>query len=351
MNSLYRDNEVSLSSDLKADLRELSGPYPDDKIFLLFEKNTWTYCEPLIRGFRDVPDNHVLVLREGEEQKNIQQVMEVWSRFGEQGLDRRSLVINIGGGMLTDLGGFAASTLKRGVEFINVPTTLLAMVDASVGGKSGINFRGLKNEVGVIRQPHHVVLFLPFLKTLDRENMLSGFAEMLKAGLIADEGLWRRLKQFDLENYVEADLADLIWQSVRIKKRIVEEDPSETGIRKALNFGHTIGHAFESESLHAGTPCHHGFAVAWGMIAEACLSVSRLGLPAEDLKEIRETVIRLYGNLPDGFRKPEVLIPWMRFDKKNSDNQINFTLLEKTGKCRVNCTATEEEITHTLLTF
>jgi 3-dehydroquinate synthase len=351
MKSLFRDKEVSLSSQLKEDLRELSASYAADKVFMVFESNTWTHCWPLIRDFREIPDNQILVLMEGEDQKNIQQVMEVWSRFGERGIDRKSLIINVGGGMLTDLGGFAASTLKRGVAFINVPTTLLAMVDASVGGKSGINFRGFKNEIGVIRQPLHVVLFLPFLHTLDQDNLLSGYAEMLKAGLIADAGLWKHLKDYNIGSFEEQELSGLIWRSVQIKKIVVEADPEEGGIRKSLNFGHTIGHAFESESLHSGHPYHHGFAVAWGMMAEAWLSVKKLGFPQDDYQEIRETIIRLYGMPPAGFRNPEVLIPWMRFDKKNSGNQINFTLLERIGKCKVNCTATEEEITETLLNF
>jgi 3-dehydroquinate synthase len=351
MNSLFHDKEVSLTSHLIEDLRELTGPFPDDKIFIVFEKNTWIHCWPLVKGFRLVPDDHILVLKDGEDQKNIDQVMEVWMRFGQLGLDRRSLIINIGGGMLTDLGGFAASTLKRGVAFINVPTTLLAMVDASVGGKSGINFRGLKNEIGVIRQPLHVLLYLPFLRTLDHDNLLSGYAEMLKAGLIADADLWNHLQRFDIEHYGEQELADLIWRSVQIKKLVVEQDPEETGIRKALNFGHTIGHAYESESLNLGAHIHHGFAVAWGMIAESYLSLKKLGLSERSFEEIRQTITRLYGNPPEGFRDAGVLIPWMRFDKKNSDNRINFTLLEETGKCRVNCTATNDEIAETLANF
>lgn len=348
MNSIFRNSEVSLSRDLQADLAELSAGFSAGKIFVLFEENTWRHCWPLLDGFRQIPHENLLILKSGEEQKTIEQVMEVWDYFGGRGVDRSSLIINLGGGMLTDLGGFAAGTLKRGIPFINIPTTLLAMVDASVGGKSGINFRGLKNEVGTIRQPLHVLLYLPFLKTLDKENLLSGYAEMLKAGLIADASLWAELVEFDLSRYNEEVLGRLIWRSVEIKKRIVDADPEEKGLRKSLNFGHTIGHAFESESLYAGHPVPHGYAVAWGMIAEAVLSVEKLGLPVESLRVTRDAIYRLYGKSPESFADANRLLPWMKFDKKNTDHRINFTLLEQIGKCRVNCTATEEEIIRSL---
>lgn len=318
--------------------------FPDHKIFLLLEANTYSHCWPLIKGFRDVPDQNLLVLEPGEENKSIDQVIRAWGEFGRKGLDRKSLVINIGGGMLTDLGGFIACTLKRGVPFINIPTTLLAMVDASVGGKTGINFRGLKNEVGIIRQPLHVFIHLPFLSTLDRPNLLSGFAEMLKAGLIADKSLWIDLRRHDFDQPDPALLESLIWRSVMIKKGIVEADPDESGLRKSLNFGHTVGHAMESEALHAGNPVPHGYAVAWGMIAEACLSSLKLGLPADSADEIRETVYRFYGKPEPLLQDPARILPWMRFDKKNSGDQINFTLLEETGRCRIDCSASEEEI-------
>jgi 3-dehydroquinate synthase len=344
MESIFRNTEVSLSRDLHADLCELSAGYPDEKIYLVYEENTWNFCSPLLEGFRDIPHENRLILEAGEDQKSIGQVMRLWDYFGGRGIDRSSLIINVGGGMLTDLGGFAAGTLKRGIHYINIPTTLLAMVDASVGGKSGINFRGLKNEVGIIRQPLHVLLYLPFLRTLDQQNLLSGYAEMLKAGLIADASLWNELIEFDLSRYNEESMGRLIWRSVEIKKEIVDSDPEERGLRKSLNFGHTIGHAFESESLHAGHPVPHGFAVAWGMIAEARLSAELLGFSLESLRVMREAIHQLYGKPPAEFANANQLIPWMRFDKKNTDHRINFTLLERIGKCRVNCTASEEEI-------
>ncbi|MCX6224067.1 MAG: 3-dehydroquinate synthase [Bacteroidia bacterium] len=348
MKTVSHIKEICLTRDLKSDLEEITAGFAAEKIFLLFEANTWKHCWPLIRGFRPISESNVLILEPGEEHKNIDQVMLAWDALGRAGVDRSSLVINVGGGMLTDLGGFVASTFKRGLAFINIPTTLLAMVDASAGGKNGINFRGLKNEIGVIRQPEHVFLHLPFLRTLDRENLLSGFAEMLKAGLIADHELWQDLKLFNFDNFSEEELGRLIWRSVKIKKEIVDADPEEHGIRKALNFGHTIGHAVESESLQEGQPLTHGYAVAFGMVIEAILSHNKLGLSSESVIEIFDTINRLYGNPPETIKDADVLLKWMKSDKKNRDNRINFTLLEKIGKYRIDSEATEKEIRQAL---
>lgn len=349
MNTVNPIGEILTSNDIKADLREISAGYAEGKIFLIFESNTWQHCWPLVSGFRFIPETNILILKPGEEHKNIDQVIMAWEALGRAGADRSSLVINVGGGMLTDLGGFIASTFKRGVAFVNVPTTLLAMVDASTGGKTGINFGGLKNEIGVIRQPQRVILHLPFLRTLDRENLLSGFAEMLKAGLIADADLWHDLQAFDFDLYTGEQLGSLIRRSVRIKKDIVDADPEEHGIRKSLNFGHTIGHALESECLHDGHPLAHGYAVACGMIAEAVLSHNKLGLSQESVIEIRDTIIRLYGNPPETMKKTDALLKWMKSDKKNRDNRINFTLLGEIGRCSINQEAGEEEIREALV--
>jgi 3-dehydroquinate synthase len=349
MNIVYQYREVSLTSDLRSDLEEITAGYASKKIFLIFESNTWKFCWPLINGFRQVPESNILVLKPGEDNKTMDQVVAAWEHLGDNGADRSSLVINVGGGMLTDLAGFAASTFKRGLSFINIPTTLLAMVDASAGGKTGVNFRGLKNEIGVIRQPAQVLLFLRFLETLNRMNLLSGYAEMLKAGLIADRLLWQDLRNFTFDDYSEEKLARFIQRSVSIKIDIVEADPEEHGIRKSLNFGHTIGHALESESLRSGKPLPHGYAVAFGMIAEAELSAIKLGLSKDSVNEIRETITRLYGNPPETIHHADVLLGWMKFDKKNSNNLINFTLLEEIGKCRIDIVATAEEIRSSLI--
>ena len=335
MKSIFRISEVSLTNDLAGNLREITAPYSNEKIFLIFDTLTYQFCWPLVVGFREIPRKNFLIIDPGEDHKNISQVMNIWREFGERGCDRHSLIINIGGGMVTDLGSFAACTLKRGVKFINVPTTLLAMVDASVGGKSGINFRGLKNEVGIIQKAEHVFLYLPFLKTLPVAEILSGFAEMLKAGLIADKTLWDNLKDENPEELVMNGLEDLLWRSVEIKNDIVQSDPFESGQRKALNFGHTIGHAVESESLAKGNPIPHGFAVAYGMILEAHLSHHLVGLSTADVAEIDRYVRRLYGKLPAVTLETDRLLQWMKFDKKNQGKAINFTLLPEIGQCKV----------------
>ena len=341
-------DEVILTRKLRDRLREASQGYSDDKIFLVFDRNTWSHCWPLVEGFRQVRTENILVVEAGEEHKTLDGVVTIWSRFGELGIDRMSLIVNIGGGMVTDLGAFAASTLKRGIAFINIPTTLLAMVDASVGGKSGINFRGFKNEIGVIRMPEKVFIHLPFLKTLGRDELLSGFAELLKAGLIADAGLWKELLTADVSDPVRPEWEEWIWRAIRIKQDIVAEDLNETGARKALNFGHTIGHAIESESLAVKTPVLHGFAVAWGMVIESRISATQIGLPWVQQDEIEKNLIRIFGALPDLSGKVSELISWMRYDKKNSGNQIHFTLLPSIGSFEVNHTLPEGEISRYL---
>lgn len=347
-NSIYQTDGISLTANVRDDLATLCRQYPADKIYLLFDQNTEKYCWPLLDGFADIDPGNRLVIAPGESNKNLAQVEQVWHFLGEKRADRKSLLINIGGGMLTDLGGFAAGTFKRGIDFINIPTTLLAMVDASVGGKTGINFRGLKNEIGLIRMPVHVFLYVPFLRTLDEANYRSGFAEMLKAGLISDARLWEQLKDFDLSQKEESQLSELLWQAVMIKQQIVERDPAEKGDRKALNFGHTIGHALESYALEEGNPLLHGYAVAYGMILEADLSHQLNGLTSEEVKDIAETMIRIYGVPPETIRHSDHLLQLMRFDKKNERNQINFTLLDQIGSFSVNHVATEQTIAEIL---
>lgn len=329
---------------MKADLTDLCKDYSPDKIFVLLDENTAALCWPLVKGFANLPESHTCVISTGEENKNLKEVEKVWNFLGEMKADRKSLLINIGGGMLTDLGGFAAGTFKRGIDFINIPTTLLAMVDASVGGKTGVNFRGLKNEIGLIRLPLHVFLFIPFLRTLDDENFKSGFAEMLKAGLIADPDLWESLKVYDLEEKNEDLLAELLWQSVGIKKDIVDHDPRETGDRKALNFGHTIGHALESYCLKKGKSLLHGYAIAYGMIKESRISHEDNGLSDRALGDISQTLKAIYGPYPEEMLETESLIQFMRFDKKNERNRINFTLLKHIGAFSTDHYVEEEKI-------
>ena len=249
--------------------------------------------------------------------------------------------------MVTDLGGFAASTYKRGINFINVPTTLLAMVDASVGGKTGINFGGLKNEIGVFNDAEFVLLDTNWLRTLDEENIRSGYAEMLKHGLIADDTMWAELINFNLAQPNLRQLASMLDKSVRIKERIVTEDPHEKGIRKALNLGHTFGHAFESWAMKR-QPVLHGYAVAFGLIAELYLATTQTDFPTERMRQTVNFIRAYYGSLPITCNDYPELIELMHHDKKNHGNEINVTLLGGIGDIRINQTITEEDIKEAL---
>ena len=253
--------------------------------------------------------------------------------------------------MVTDLGGFAAATFKRGIACINIPTTLLSMVDAAVGGKTGINFNDLKNEIGSFYPADQVLIDSEFLKTLDPQNLLSGYGEMLKHGLISNQAHWSELLKFDLNHIDYSQLQNLIGESVQVKEDIVEKDPYEQNIRKALNFGHTIGHAFESFSLKTEHPVLHGYAVAWGMVCELYLSHLRCGFPKEALRTTIQFIKENYGSLYFTCDDYDTLYDLMKHDKKNvASGVINFTLLGGIGDIRINQTASQEEI-YELLDF
>lgn len=292
-----------------------------------------------------------------DQHKDLESVSHVWSELQRGGATRHSLMVNLGGGMVTDLGGFAASTFKRGIAFINIPTTLLAMIDASVGGKTGFNFGGLKNEIGVFNNASSVILDTVFLNTLDHENLLSGYAEMLKHSLISDEKMWAKDLKY-LENLENLEmLAQLIAESVAVKQRIVLEDPTEKGLRKALNLGHTAGHAFESFSFElaaskkraeTGLPLLHGYAVAYGLVVELYLSVVKCGFPTDRMRQTAQHIKEHYGRMAITCEDYPRLLELMHHDKKNEGSDINFTLLGGIGDIRINQTVTEEDIKEAL---
>jgi 3-dehydroquinate synthase len=279
--------------------------------------------------------------------KTLDSLSHVWSELQRLGATRHSLMVNLGGGMVTDLGGFAASTFKRGISYINIPTTLLSMVDASVGGKTGINFGGLKNEIGVFNNARSVILDTVFLKTMDEENLLSGYAEMLKHGLISNEPMWAELMRFSPLTSNLQPLAKMVADSVAVKQRIVLEDPTEQGIRKALNLGHTAGHAFESLALER-KPVLHGYAVAWGLIVELWLSCVKTGFPQDKIRQTVSFILEHYGRMTITCDDYPHLLELMHHDKKNTGSDINFTLLGGIGDIRINQTASEEEIKEAL---
>ncbi len=344
------DQKVIISHQLEETLREAVASCERDRLFILVDENTGKLCLPLISHMDCMQGAQVITIGATDENKTLQTLINVWQSLQQGGATRHSLMVNLGGGMVTDLGGFAAATFKRGLNYINIPTTLLAMVDASVGGKTGINFGGLKNEIGVFSNASSVILDTTFLKTLDQENQLSGYAEMLKHGLISDQQHWADiLENLDnLENLENLEkLAALLAQSVAVKQRIVREDPTERGLRKALNLGHTVGHAFESLALQR-KPILHGYAVAYGLICELYLSVIKTGFPVDKMRQTVTAVREHYGQMTITCDDYPTLLAMMTHDKKNVAGEINFTLLGDIGDIRINQTATKEEIMEAL---
>ena len=336
--------DVVISSNLEESLKAAISKCAYDKLFVLTDEVTHRLCLPLMAGMECMKGATEIIIGATDAHKTLDTLAYVWTKLGEGGGTRHSLMVNLGGGMVTDLGGFAASTFKRGINYINIPTTLLAMVDASVGGKTGINFGGLKNEIGVFNAASTVILDTQFLSTLDTENLCSGYAEMLKHGLISNTGNWAELLNFDIQNADLDKLREMVATSVAIKERIVEEDPHEKGIRKALNLGHTVGHAFESMALDKGEPLLHGDAVAWGMVCELYLSTVKTGFPKDKLRQTISYIKENYGTFVIDCNDYERLYELMTHDKKNTSGIINFTLLGEVGDIRINQTATKEEI-------
>ena len=339
--------KVVIAEDLGLSLKEAMEVCERDKVFILMDETTAKCCLPVVEAAVGLQDAKRIIIGATDTHKTLESLAHVWEELGIGGATRHSLLINIGGGMVTDLGGFAASTFKRGINYINIPTTLLAMVDASVGGKTGINFRGLKNEIGVFNNASTVILDTQFLKTLDAENICSGYAEMLKHGLISDEKMWAELMNFELEQPDLKQLSRMVADSVAVKERIVAEDPTEKGIRKALNLGHTVGHAFESFALKR-QPVLHGYAVAWGLICELYLSCIKTGFPTDKMHQTVRFIKEHYGMMTIVCDDYPTLLELMTHDKKNVAGTINFTLLGGIGDIRINQTATKEEICEAL---
>ena len=320
----------------------LQAAYPS--VFIIMDENSTKHCFPAISSIKSLSSAKIIEIPAGDDNKNIDTLVSIWKYLSENGATRKSLIINLGGGMITDLGGFAASTFKRGMDYINIPTTLLGAVDAAVGGKTGINFMGLKNEIGSISPAKFVIIDPHFFKTLDKANFLSGYAEMLKHALIDSEEELQKILTFDLKNIDYEQLGDLLARSVAIKEAIVEKDPHEQNIRKALNFGHTIGHAFESFSYQTGRPLLHGYAVAYGIICELYLSHKKLQFPSETLQQICRFIVSYYGNFSINCKDYHSLYELMTHDKKNETRDVNFTLLAAVGDIKINQIVDEKAI-------
>ena len=315
-----------------------------DRIFVLTDTNTRVKCFPLLEtvvsGFDFIP----IVIRAGDTHKDIGQATAVWDALSRNGATRHSLLMNVGGGMVTDLGGFAGATFKRGLHNLNIPTTLMAAVDAAAGGKTGVNFNGLKNEIGSFYPPDCVMIDCTFLKTLNRCNLLSGYAEMLKHGLLSDRQSFIDTLTFDVERPDFEKLDELVRISVAIKERFVEKDPTETGVRKALNLGHTVGHALESLSFTGDNPVLHGHAVAAGLISELYLSYRTCHLPVAILRQVTGFVKAHFPSIFFKCDDYDMIYGIMMHDKKNRNGRVNFTLLGDVGDFRIDQDVSKESV-------
>jgi len=337
--------QVVFDDDL-TELQSFLKDYDYTQLLILVDRNTNDQCLPVLQAaIPDIIDYDIIEVDPGEENKNIDFCIGVWKTMLDFGADRKALMLNLGGGVVTDLGGFAASTYKRGIDFINVPTTLLAQVDASVGGKTGIDLDNVKNIIGTFSQPKAVFISKLFLETLDERQIKSGFAEVIKHGLIRDKVLYENCKKVSLPEIPE----DIVLESVIIKNEVVLEDPTENGLRKTLNFGHTIGHAIEGYSLlHDKSPLLHGEAIGIGMICEAFLSHKINNFSDIDLEDVTNYIRSIY---PDYILKQESyseLLALMKNDKKNENNKLGFALLSSIGKCDYNNFVDEDLIIESL---
>jgi 3-dehydroquinate synthase len=314
-------------------------------LFIIVDSNTNEFCLPNFLPFLETELTiEIIEFEAGEQNKNIETCVQIWNVLTELGADRKSLVINLGGGVVTDLGGFVASTFKRGVDFIHIPTTLLSMVDASVGGKNGVDLGNLKNQIGVINVPKMVLIDTQYLETLPQNEMRSGLAEMLKHGLIYDKAYWEQF--LDLKAIDFADFDELIYRSVKIKNEIVKQDPTEKNIRKSLNFGHTLGHAIESYFLENKnkTTLLHGEAIAVGMILESYISLHKNLITQEEYIQIKTAIKGIYEDIQFDENDIEPILELLIHDKKNEYGIIQFALIEGIGKIKINQSVENELI-------
>ncbi|MDD4514822.1 3-dehydroquinate synthase [Massilibacteroides sp.] len=330
------NRKIVICKDLKSELRTYLDTLKFDKVFILTDENTFKNCYPVLQDIPSLSQAPVFTVGAGDIHKNIDEVTKLWVKLCEGGASRNSLLVNLGGGMITDMGGFVGATFKRGIQTINIPTTLMASVDAAVGGKTGINFNGLKNEIGSFYPPLCVIIYNVFLRTLDHANILSGYAEMIKHALISSPEVYSAVFSFDPASDNLNDLDRLVAQSVAIKERIVEEDPKEKGIRKALNLGHTIGHAYESLSFRKNRALLHGHAVAAGLVGELYLSHKVCGFPMKELSQVVYYIKNNYPPFVHDCDDYEALYELMTHDKKNEGGIINFTLLSDIGEVQIN---------------
>jgi len=314
------------------------------KVAVLVDENTKKHCYPQLKAL--LPKHTLILIRSGEKNKHLATCEKVWKAMTDAAFDRHSLLLNLGGGVIGDMGGFCAATYKRGISFFQIPTTLLSQVDASVGGKPGIDFQGFKNHIGVFQEPRAVLVDAQFLQTLPPAELRSGFAEIIKHCLIADAQKWEYIRKRDFE---KQNWPDLIAHSIAIKAEVVRQDPTEKGLRKILNFGHTIGHAVESFYLtQPKKKLLHGEAIAVGMIAEAYLSHQRKLIDLESLEHIEEFIFSVFGRAQMQEADIDQIIPLTLQDKKNRDGKVKAVLLEGVGKAQFDVEISAKEMREAL---
>lgn len=342
------DQKIIFTNQVGQTVDELVAALDAPQAVVISDVNSAQFVLPLlVNDSKVVASARQIIVKSGDANKTLQELTAVWKQLSDAEASRHTVVINVGGGVVTDLGGFAAATFKRGLRCINVPTTLLAAVDASVGGKTGINFNGVKNQIGSFTEPVATIVSTAYFNTLPQQQLLSGYAEMIKHALLEDEATLARVLKYSpvYPTFDSEALLPLLQASVLTKQKICENDLLEKGLRRSLNLGHTIGHAMEAYALRQGSPIPHGYAVAWGMVTELVLSHMLLNFPSETLHTLAAYIFKNYGAHELTCDDYPALIELMRQDKKNvTPDKINFTLLEAVGKPRIDCTATEEQI-------
>lgn len=339
-------SEILFSNNLLPRLQSYIQQYA--QVVVLVDENTREHCLPKIQSI--LPKECVIEIKSGEEEKNLQTCTHIWEQMTAKQLDRKALMINLGGGVIGDMGGFCASTYKRGIDFIQIPTTLLSQVDASVGGKLGIDFNGLKNHIGVFKEPIAVFINDEFLSTLNSRELRSGYAEIIKHALIADKNKWTQLQS--IKNLDAVEWLPLIKESVAIKEHITTTDPTEKGLRKVLNFGHTIGHAIETHYLFVPNKrLLHGEAIAIGMICEAWLAYKKGFITKDDVKEIESYILSIYPYTNIPMADVEPILSHIYQDKKNEGGKLLYSLLNKIGDSNYNIQITYEETQEALLYY
>lgn len=332
-------DNIKFTEDAGAELAHFLKERSYSSVCVLTDTNTSTHCYPRIR--QSLPDHQEILVPSGEERKNLETCEIIWEKMTSFQMDRHALVVILGGGVLGDMGGFCAATYKRGIDFVLIPTTLLSQVDASIGGKLGIDFRHFKNHIGVFKTPVLTILDAAFLQTLPSSEKRSGFAEVIKHALIADAPVWNKLKRHGLE---EQDWPTLLQHSVNVKLNVVQKDPYENGLRKILNAGHTIGHAVETYLLQSDRKILHGEAIAIGLIAETFLASEKQMLPEEEFQDIVRYLLKIYGKVPLTEHDDDAIAQLTTQDKKNRGKRILCVLLEGIGNAKWDCEISTNEV-------